>query len=707
MDLFSKEKIVGVFRGFSESGLEFCADLSLPYKSEFQNTPMHGQFLLVQLETPQEAVLGRITSISSQGRMSTEAGEDYGIRAFQEDREVDEDLRSQYLKYKTNIRILGVVRTNRDGLVFAASHRRLPHVGSKVAFLSDEVLKWVANDIEGKGADLGFLAFGEFIHGGSSNKINRQEWMQVIQPEVVPKFDISHLISRRTFVFARAGYGKSNLVKLLFSNLYNGDTPPTTDKSGGRKVPVGTVIFDPDGEYFWPDDKGRPGLCDVPHLQDKIIVFTDRQGPSDFYHSFVAGKTKLDIRDIKPAQVVSIALPTERMNQQNVQKLRNLIPSKWEELVDLIYAEKMGAKEKDIADILGLKHGSQDNEILAAKGNMVRIVNMLHDPSCQLLGMLIDSLRQGKICVVDISGMRGDRGLALSGVILQEIFNNNQKEFTKRDSKTIPTIAVVEEAQSVLSSSGTSGDGPYVTWVKEGRKYDLGAVLITQQPKSIPDEVLSQGDNWFAFHLLSQGDLKALQKANAHFSQDILSSLLNEPLRGHGIFWSGVSEQSYPIPVRAMSFESMYTMRDPDYSLESVETSATKIKKQFQEAVEAAPIQVGAPSSEIVNDEVAPEESGETKIDVMKTYKKSAMKKVMDDFGYRKKLESGEEVLWIEIQNKLEECLGDVVLNKNEQAYKLLPQMLNQEFGRNAWDKKKSPHPTSKRMLAWVFLKEK
>ena len=45
-------------------------------------------------------------------------------------------------------------------------------------------------------------------------------------------------------------------------------------KRGGRQVPVGTVIFDPDGEYFWPDDKGRPGLCDVPELQDKLVVFT-------------------------------------------------------------------------------------------------------------------------------------------------------------------------------------------------------------------------------------------------------------------------------------------------------------------------------------------------------------------------------------------------------------------------------------------------
>ena len=75
-------------------------------------------------------------------------------------------------------------------------------------------------------------------------------------------FPIDTLVSRRTFIFARAGFGKSNLNKLLFSKLY--ETTPHVTKRGGKRVPVGTVIFDPDGEYFWPDDKGRPGLCDVP-----------------------------------------------------------------------------------------------------------------------------------------------------------------------------------------------------------------------------------------------------------------------------------------------------------------------------------------------------------------------------------------------------------------------------------------------------------
>ena len=77
MKLFPREVVAGIFRGFSRGGLEFHADLVLPYKSEFQSTPMHGQFVLVQLEHEDEAVLGRITSIAAQGRLASSAGEDY------------------------------------------------------------------------------------------------------------------------------------------------------------------------------------------------------------------------------------------------------------------------------------------------------------------------------------------------------------------------------------------------------------------------------------------------------------------------------------------------------------------------------------------------------------------------------------------------------------------------------------------------------
>src|SRR5437867_6236803 len=119
MELFPKDEIVGVFRGYTEGGLEFHADLVLPYRNDFQSIPMHGQFLLVQLETPEEAVLGRIASFSSEGKLSSGYGEEFNIRALREARPVPEDLREQYLKYRVTIRVLGVLRQNGvSGLTF-------------------------------------------------------------------------------------------------------------------------------------------------------------------------------------------------------------------------------------------------------------------------------------------------------------------------------------------------------------------------------------------------------------------------------------------------------------------------------------------------------------------------------------------------------------------------------------------------------------
>jgi hypothetical protein len=277
MQLFPDDRKVGVFRGFREGGLEFHADIALPYDASMHQRPMHGSFILVRLENEDEAVLGRITSFSSDGKLSTPSGEDFTIRAMRDRRDVPEDLREQYLKYRVNIRVLGVLRRNGNHPAFVPSHRRLPHVGSPVGFPSNEILQWIAGHHD-TGASIGHLALGEYIYDPKRNKNADEAWMQLVDPEVQVHFDIAHLISRRSFVFARAGFGKSNLNKLLFSHLYK--EQPVTTKRQGMKVPVGTLIFDPDGEYFWPDDKGRPGFCDVPWLQDKLVVFTSREAPS-------------------------------------------------------------------------------------------------------------------------------------------------------------------------------------------------------------------------------------------------------------------------------------------------------------------------------------------------------------------------------------------------------------------------------------------
>lgn len=691
IQLFPRDQVVGIFRGFQQGGMEFHADLVLPYRNEFQNIPMHGQFLLVQLETTDEAVLGRIASFSSEGKLSFGSGEEFNIRAVREERPIPEDLREQYLKYRVNIRVLGVLRRNDKGLTFVPSHRRLPHVGSKVAFPSDEVLREIAgHNIDG--APIGHLAFGEYIYAAGSKSLESQEWMQVVDPEVLVRFPIESLVSRRSFIFARAGFGKSNLNKLLFSKLY--ETTPFVTKRASKQVPVGTVIFDPDGEYFWPDDKGRPGLCDVPALEDKVVVFTDRKSPSLFYQSFVAGGIKLDIRRLRPGDVISIALGPERQEQQNVRKLRGLPQNRWGSLVDLIDTNGNTTPLEDICGLLDLDPQRQEAEALAARGNMTAIVRMLHDKSSQLMDMLIRALSEGKLCVIDVSQMRGGQSLVLSGLILRRIFDRNQQEFTAADPKTIPTIAVVEEAQSVLNENAQAAE-PYIAWVKEGRKYDLGALLITQQPGSIPVEILSQGDNWFIFHLLSAADLTSLKRANAHFSDDLLSSLLNEPIPGQGVFWSSVGGKPYPVSLRALSFEQMYSMRDHDYNQPAGHTYAQTLRNTFSRMGQISTT-VRVPETE-GKDTVFPEftETEETEsVDVMANIEQRAIEALTSNAEIRKKIESDEGMPWYGVQKFLMDSTLIDVEDPKQLAYNMLPKVLDAVYGAQgqSWETFRNPN---------------
>ncbi len=679
IELFPREQVVGIFRGFQQGGMEFHADLVLPYRSEFQNIPMHGQFVLVQLETPDEAVLGRITSFSSEGKLAFGSGEEFNLRAVREDRAIPEDLREDYLKYRVNIRVLGVLRRNGKGLTFVPSHRRLPHVGSRVAFPSGDVLREIAgHNIDG--APIGHLAFGEYIYAAGNPDFEATDWMQLKQPEVLVRFPVESLVSRRSFVFARAGFGKSNLNKLLFSKLYQ--TVPHTEKRGGKRVPVGTLIFDPDGEYFWPDDKGRPGLCDVPHLEDKLVVFTERKSPSPFYQSFVAGGIKLDIRRLRPSDVIAIALSPERQEQQNVRKLRGLNQERWEDLVNLIDVNGNATPLEDLCRLLDLDPQRQEAEALAARGNMTGIVRVLHDKGSQLMDMLVHALAEGRLCVIDVSQMRGGQSMMLSGLILRRIFDRNQQEFTAAEPKTIPTIAVVEEAQTVLNENASAAE-PYIAWVKEGRKYDLGALLITQQPGSIPVEILSQGDNWFIFHLLAAADLVSLKRANAHFSDDLLSSLLNEPIPGQGVFWSSVGGKPYPVSVRALSFERMYSMRDPKYGAPAGRTYAQTLHGTFPDRSQRRPARkadaAGATGDLFPNLGEEPKE--QESVDVLAEIEQQVIEQLRQEKWLIDKIKSTEGAAWGTIKAFCKERLPEHLDGRDDLAYHLVRKAMTQIYG--------------------------
>ncbi len=120
--------------------------------------------------------------------------------------------------------------------------------------------------------------------------------------------------------------------------------------------------------------------------------------------------------------------------------------------------------------------------------------------------------------------------------------------------------------------------------MKEGRKYDLGAILVTQQPGSMAPEIMSQSDNWFSFHLLSEGDASTLGRYNSHFSHDILAHIIGEPIPGNCYMWSA-PKQPFVLPVRIRNFEELYesnVVTGKDVSSYD-ESPAVEIRKKSEE----------------------------------------------------------------------------------------------------------------------------
>lgn len=546
--------VIGVFKGFLESGLEFKADLVVPYQSEF--TPLLGSFLVVEV-SKQRYLLGRITRFHPVGLMAGAEAEDYLARMMKAGRSVPEDLKEAKLRYNVNVKLLGgLTLDGRGNSKYEPSMRQLPHLGARVGIPAEDALRLICSlgvEEAEKPAILGRLAFGNLVFDGDG-------------PANMPvPFDVRRLVGRRSYVFAHAGYGKTNLVKLLITKLY--ETNPQ----------VGFLIFDPEGEYAVTDKKGRPGLADVPGLQDKVVIYTDRK-LSPKYQRFLAGDVHLNLGSLRPGNVVKNCVPPEKWEQVWANAVRGLQEHEWAALVRLLETDGYRADSAGIREIV---QNVAETTPPAIVNNIVPVVKRLHDKASRMLDGIFWHLERNHIVVVDISLMASVHGRWIMSLILNEIFQRNQANFTAgAQGELLNVVTVVEEAQTVLSTDREKGETIFVEWAKEGRKYGLGGIFVTQQPGAIPSELVSQGDNFFVFHLLSTDDLASLQRANAHFSGDVLGMILNEPIPGNAYIWSA-PYQPFVLSVRVENFEDHAKGAARVKSAETVPTPAEEFAKRI------------------------------------------------------------------------------------------------------------------------------
>ena len=112
------------------------------------------------------------------------------------------------------------------------------------------------------------------------------------------------------------------------------------------------------------------------------------------------------------------------------------------------------------------------------------------------------------ITILDLSGVPVSILMDLVGVLIRLLFDALfWARFLSEGGRTRPLLFVLEEAHAYLNA-GNEGAASIAARriVKEGRKYGLGAMIVSQRPSEIDPTILSQCGTMFAMRLANAID---------------------------------------------------------------------------------------------------------------------------------------------------------------------------------------------------------
>jgi hypothetical protein len=153
-----------------------------------------------------------------------------------------------------------------------------------------------------------------------------------------------------------------------------------------------------------------------------------------------------------------------------------------------------------------------------------------------LSASVFGALSEGKIVILDLATESIRVSDVLTRHILNHIFTRMVDDFGRPEIRTQfakrDIVVYIEEAQNFLSDRNISDGSIYERIVKEGRKFHIGTVYVTQQPSAISPSITSQTENIFALHLSNEKDTAVLNSIKDKFDQLTCRFIKDEAAQG-------------------------------------------------------------------------------------------------------------------------------------------------------------------------------
>jgi len=296
-------------------------------------------------------------------------------------------------------------------------------------------------------------------------------------PGVKVAIDANMMVSRHLAILAITGAGKSNTVSVIVEGLLKHNGMP--------------IIFDMHSEY------AEAGFTRVNKIAPRL---------NPIYLSFEEFKRLVDVgRD---------AYIQERHLRKAFKRAKEGLKSGGN-FIERILEELEGAADPP-------------DPIPASEKNAISgVINKVEDFNDKYEGLvdihapnLLGKLTLGSANVLDL----GQVDEEYADVIVSHIL---RKTLYKRKKEDIPPAFCIIEEAHILAPAKRPTHSKY--WIdriaREGRKFGVGLCLVSQRPKSLDQNSLSQANNTIIMRLVEPSDQRHVQQASERLSDDLLSQL--------------------------------------------------------------------------------------------------------------------------------------------------------------------------------------
>ncbi|WP_457643110.1 helicase HerA-like domain-containing protein [Persephonella sp.] len=344
------------------------------------------------------------------------------------------------------------------------------------------------------------------VFGAKSKKFVRIGRLLSEKEEVPVYIDIEQVVLRHLAVLAVTGAGKSNTVSVLLKNIVN---------MGGT-----VAVFDFHGEYS-KTKLTRNGKPVINHILPVINPASLK--PREFA-SFIGIKQNATVQ----FRYFRIAL------EHLIETLRSeKAGDDWQNHIDTkTFLKRLKETLEDMSDPeseIGQKVKGKVRE-----DSLFEVLNKLEDLETELghiirLGVppLIENIKPGMVNVFDFSELDEEVADAIASNVLRWALEERKKAVRQGSSKLpFPLLIVIEEAHILAGEKRNTESKYYIARIaREGRKFGLGITVVTQRPKGLDREILSQMNNMIILKLVEPEDQKHVQRASESLSQELMEYL--------------------------------------------------------------------------------------------------------------------------------------------------------------------------------------